>query len=188
MKEKKEINIILAIILVIVVVGILVFISIKNKTESTEETSSLSYGENGVTGGDAGKINMQTNDSSGANSQTGGQAVDKGGVKVTVLSQGSGKTAKDGDKVSMNYTGMFTDGTKFDSNVDPKFQHVEPFTFTLGAGQVIKGWDVGVEGMKEGEKRKLEITPEYGYGASGIPGAIPGNATLIFEVELLKVN
>jgi FKBP-type peptidyl-prolyl cis-trans isomerase len=190
-EANKELSITLAIVLVFIVVGVLVFISIKNKTESSPETSSLSYGENGVTGGDTEKINMQTNGNSENTSEQGGanpQTVDKGGVKITVLREGSGKVAKAGNSVSMNYTGTLTNGTVFDSNVDPKFHHVEPFTFNLGAGQVIKGWDVGVEGMKEGEKRKLEIAPEYGYGAGGIPGAIPGNATLIFEVELLKVN
>lgn len=100
----------------------------------------------------------------------------------------SGEIAKAGDEVSMNYTGRLQDGTVFDSNVDPKFQHVEPFTFTLGAGQVIAGWDKGIVGMKVGEKKTLTILPEDGYGASGAGSAIPPNATLIFEVELLKIN
>jgi FKBP-type peptidyl-prolyl cis-trans isomerase len=96
-------------------------------------------------------------------------------------------TAQAGDKVSMNYTGRLTDGTVFDSNTDPKFGHVEPFEFTLGAGQVIKGWDQGIAGMKVGEKKHLSIPPELGYGAQGYPPVIPPNATLEFDVELLSV-
>ena len=97
-------------------------------------------------------------------------------------------TAKLGDTVSMNYTGKLEDGTVFDSNVDPKFQHVEPFVFELGAGKVIAGWDKGIIGMKVGEKKILTIPPEDGYGAFGIPGVIPPNAILIFDVELLEIS
>mgnify|MGYP001558172010 CR=1 FL=1 len=100
----------------------------------------------------------------------------------------TGETAKAGDEVSMNYTGRLENGTVFDSNVDPKFQHVEPFVFKLGAGQVIAGWDKGIVGMKVGEKKTLTIPPEDGYGARGAGSAIPPNATLIFDVELLKIN
>jgi FKBP-type peptidyl-prolyl cis-trans isomerase len=76
----------------------------------------------------------------------------------------------------------------FDSNVDPKFQHVEPFIFNLGAGQVIPGWDKGIVGMKVGEKKTLTIAPEDAYGANGVGGVIPPNATLIFDVELVSIN
>lgn len=99
-----------------------------------------------------------------------------------------GEVAKVGDIVSMNYTGRLQNGKVFDSNVDPKFQHVEPFVFTLGAGQVIPGWDKGIVGMKVGEKKNLTIAPEDAYGANGIPGVIPPNSTLIFEVELVAIN
>jgi FKBP-type peptidyl-prolyl cis-trans isomerase len=97
------------------------------------------------------------------------------------------QVAKAGDKVSMNYTGRLEDGTVFDSNVDPKFNHVEPFIFNLGAGQVIPGWDKGIVGMKVGEKRTLEIPPEDAYGERGITGVIPPNAKLIFDVELVGI-
>ncbi|MBP7006983.1 MAG: FKBP-type peptidyl-prolyl cis-trans isomerase [Candidatus Pacebacteria bacterium] len=97
------------------------------------------------------------------------------------------QVAKAGDKVSMNYTGRLEDGTVFDSNVDPKFNHVEPFVFKLGAGQVIAGWDKGIVGMKVGEKKTLEIEPADGYGATGVPGVIPANAKLIFDVELVGI-
>ena len=110
------------------------------------------------------------------------------GVKITVVNEGNGDEAVSGDVVSMNYTGRLVDGTVFDSNIDPQFNHVQPFAFNLGAGQVIKGWDVGIVGMKVGEKRTLEISPEAGYGANGVGGVIPPNATLIFEVELLAIN
>lgn len=100
----------------------------------------------------------------------------------------SGEVAKVGDVVSMNYTGRLENGTVFDSNVDPKFKHVEPFVFNLGAGQVIAGWDKGIVGMKVGEKKTLTIAPADGYGANGVPGVIPPNAILIFDVELLAIK
>src|SRR5258706_15711727 len=98
------------------------------------------------------------------------------------------EVAKKGDVVSVNYTGRLEDGTVFDSNVDPKFHHVEPFVFTLGAGQVIPGWDKGIVGMKVGEKKTLTIPPEDAYGAAGAGGGNPPNATLIFDVELLAIK
>jgi peptidylprolyl isomerase len=110
------------------------------------------------------------------------------GVQVTIIKEGSGDVAKSGDTVDMNYTGKLADGTVFDSNVDPKFGHVEPFSFTIGAGEVIQGWEVGVAGMKVGEKRTLIIAPEFAYGATGAGGVIPPNATISFEVELLGIK
>lgn len=110
------------------------------------------------------------------------------GLKIEDIKVGTGAEAVSGKKITVNYTGNLEDGTVFDSNVDPKFGHVEPFVFNLGAGQVIQGWDKGFAGMKIGGKRKLTIPPELGYGANGAGGVIPPNATLIFEVELLKVE
>ncbi len=97
---------------------------------------------------------------------------------------GEGPAAKSGDVVTVHYTGWLTDGTKFDSSVD----RGEPFTFNLGAHEVIAGWDQGVAGMQVGGKRTLTIPPELGYGARGAGGAIPPNAKLIFEVELLSID
>ena len=106
------------------------------------------------------------------------------GQDITI---GTGAEAKSGDSVKVNYTGTLIDGTVFDSNVDPKFKHVEPFIFNLGTGQVIKGWDIGVAGMKVGGKRLLIIPPSFGYGDQD-QGPIPANSILIFEVELLGVT
>ena len=146
--EKKNMNIVLAVVICLILVGVLIFISINNK------------------------INMvSNNDSNTINSTT-----------------PSGDIAKTGDTVSMNYTGRLENGTVFDSNVDPKFNHMEPFVFTLGAGQVIPGWDKGIVGMKVGEKKTLTIPPQDAYGANGIPGAIPPNSTLIFDVELIGIK
>ncbi len=97
------------------------------------------------------------------------------------------KTAQNGDQVTVNYTGMLENGTVFDSNVDPKFGHVQPFTFQLGTGMVIKGWDEGVLGMAVGEKKHLVIPADKAYGDRAI-GAIPANSTLIFDVEVLAIN
>ena len=105
------------------------------------------------------------------------------GVLSQDLVVGSGETAAVGDSVTVHYVGVLENGKVFDSSVD----RGQPFTFTLGAGQVIKGWDTGVVGMQVGGKRRLTISPEFGYGAQGI-GPIPPNATLIFEVQLLGVK
>ncbi|MDX7953638.1 FKBP-type peptidyl-prolyl cis-trans isomerase [Lichenihabitans sp. Uapishka_5] len=105
------------------------------------------------------------------------------GLQIEEITEGTGAEAKPGASVQVHYTGWLTDGKKFDSSKD----RGQPFVFKLGGGQVIRGWDEGVEGMKVGGSRKLTIPPELGYGARGAGGVIPPNATLVFEVELLGV-
>jgi FKBP-type peptidyl-prolyl cis-trans isomerase len=105
-------------------------------------------------------------------------------LKIEDLQVGTGDEAQKGKTVSVHYTGWLENGTKFDSSHDRR----QPFSFPLGAGHVIRGWDEGVAGMKVGGKRKLTIPPDLGYGARGAGGVIPPNATLIFEVELLGVK
>jgi FKBP-type peptidyl-prolyl cis-trans isomerase len=105
------------------------------------------------------------------------------GLYYQDLELGGGDEAVSGQTVFVHYTGWLHDGAKFDSSLDGG----EPFSFTLGAGEVIQGWDEGVQGMREGGKRKLVIPFSLGYGASGHPAGIPGYATLVFEVELLDV-
>jgi len=149
--EKKNMNIVLAVVICLVLAGVLVFISINNK---------INMPSNNNTNNTVGEVNNTIS------------AVD---------------VAKAGDTVSMNYTGRLENGTVFDSNVDPKFNHVEPFVFILGAGQVISGWDKGIVGMKVGEKKTLTIPPADAYGANG-QEPIPPNSTLIFEVELVAIK
>jgi peptidylprolyl isomerase/FKBP-type peptidyl-prolyl cis-trans isomerase FkpA len=106
------------------------------------------------------------------------------GMTVQDIKEGTGATAANGDQVTVNYVGTLTNGTTFDSSIARN----QPFTFNLGAGQVIKGWDLGVAGMRVGGERKLVIPPSLGYGSQGTPGGpIPPNATLIFTVYLLNV-
>jgi hypothetical protein len=108
----------------------------------------------------------------------------EGGMKVQDVVVGTGDEAKTGMAVAVNYTGTLEDGTKFDSSYDRN----QPFQFVLGTGMVIKGWDVGIVGMRVGGKRRLAIPPEMGYGAKGSGSKIPPNAALYFDVELLAVQ
>jgi FKBP-type peptidyl-prolyl cis-trans isomerase FkpA len=106
------------------------------------------------------------------------------GVRIEELVVGTGAAAERGKTVVVHYTGWLTDQTKFDSSHD----RGQPFSFVLGAGAVIRGWDQGVQGMKVGGRRRLTIPPDMAYGAAGVPPVIPANATLVFEVELLEVK
>ncbi len=160
MKE-NSMNATLAVVIFLAVIGGFVYISTNKDNAYSEEEAKI------------------TEEESVQNTQS-------EGVKITVLEEGGGEVASPGDTVAMNYTGKLADGTVFDSNVDAKFGHVEPLKFTLGGGQVIEGWDIGIDGMREGEKRVLEVESDYAYGANGY-GPIPPYAALVFEVELLKI-
>ncbi|NTW14778.1 MAG: FKBP-type peptidyl-prolyl cis-trans isomerase [Candidatus Moranbacteria bacterium] len=106
-------------------------------------------------------------------------------LKIEKLADGTGdRTTKKGDTISVHYTGTLTDGTKFDSSLD----RGTPFSFTLGGGQVIAGWDQGLLDMRVGEKRRLTIPASLGYGSRGAGGVIPPNATLVFETELISIK
>jgi FKBP-type peptidyl-prolyl cis-trans isomerase len=105
-------------------------------------------------------------------------------LNIKVIAEGTGRAAQNGERISVAYTGKLTDGTIFDSSIP----RGEPFVLTLGKGEVIAGWEIGLLGMKVGEKRQLTIPSELAYGEAGFPGVIPGGATLIFDVELLAIQ
>ena len=106
-------------------------------------------------------------------------------IEIEELAEGEGEGVKDGDTVSMHYRGSFPEsGEEFDSS----YSRNAPFSFKVGSGQVIKGFDMGVLGLKKGGKRRITIPPELGYGARGAGGAIPPNATLVFEIEIMDIR
>lgn len=117
-------------------------------------------------------------------STEGAVAPDDGKLKIEDIQEGTGKPAQTGETVVVHYTGRLINGIKFDSSLDRN----QPFSFRLGAGEVIKGWDEGIVGMKEGGKRRLTIPPALGYGRNGSPPKIPPDSTLVFDVELLKIK
>lgn len=106
------------------------------------------------------------------------------GMKVEILKEGTGEGAKAGDNIVVNYVGTLLDGTKFDSSIDRN----QPFPYTLGQNMVIRGWELGLLGMKVGEKRRLTIPSDLAYGDAGRPPVIPQKATLIFEIDMLSIN
>jgi FKBP-type peptidyl-prolyl cis-trans isomerase len=127
----------------------------------------------------------KSEDAAAPAASTGAAAPQGGGLIIEEVKLGDGVVATKGKTVSVHYTGVLTNGTKFDSSLD----RGQPIVFPLGTGRVIKGWDQGIEGMKVGGKRKLTIPPELAYGARGTPGGpIPPNATLVFDVELVAVQ
>ena len=126
----------------------------------------------------------QAKTASGPTKVTGAPVKTPSGLEYWDIKVGTGAVAQAGHKVKVDYTGWLTNGKQFDSSVGTG----KPFEFMLGAGQVIKGWDEGVAGMKVGGKRQLRIPPDLAYGAKGYPGAIPANATLIFDVQLVDAK
>lgn len=145
-----------------------------------KNTGKSSVGEIRVPGGESKEPVVQSKDNQSKRETSMAEE-----LKIEVLKEGSGdRVTKKGDTISVHYVGTLTDGTKFDSSVD----RGEPFSFTVGAGQVIRGWDEGLLGMKVGEKRKLTIPSEMGYGSRGAGAFIPPNATLVFETELMDIK
>lgn len=190
---KKEIkgSMIIYILIVLLVVALMIFLSIRKTEAPTNIDTKVG------TEGNLNEVimdntqqtqNEEVKKDESAQSDLKTESLEGGAIKVTILKEGDGDVAKSGDTVAMGYTGKLLNGTTFDSNVDPKFGHPQPFTFTLGEGRVIKGWDIGVAGMKIGEKRKLEIKSEYAYGNYSPSALIPANSDMVFEVELLAIK
>ena len=127
-----------------------------------------------------GRPTMAQSETTGSNPEV----TTESGLKYVDLVVGTGREATAGNLATVHYTGWLTNGTKVDSSVDRR----DPFSFPIGSGKVIRGWDEGVVGMKVGGKRKLTIPPQLGYGSRGAGGVIPPNATLVFDVELLEVR
>lgn len=170
--QKSYMLVVIFLILLSVVGGIIVF-SYKKSSDSSLQTATPSA--------------TITSDTSEAGESfatpSGSPTMNTTELQIEDQKIGTGETAVPGKKVTVNYVGTLTNGSKFDSSYDRN----QPFSFTLGAGEVIEGWDLGVEGMKVGGKRKLIIPPSLGYGSSDL-GVIPPNSTLTFEVELLEVE
>ena len=146
--------------IVVVVVALLIVLIVYFRGKSSPQVEDYSVGQN--------KADQAMEDN----------------LKVEDIEIGTGTEAVNGKILTVHYTGTLSDGIKFDSSID----RGQPFSFSLGASQVIAGWDQGLLGMKVGGKRKLTIPPQLAYGDQGVPGAIPPNAALIFEVELLDVK
>jgi len=184
---KKQGMFIVVLIIILIVVGLVIFISKGSSSSSPAAPTDASATQNTITPTSTPTQTTTPPASQSDAVQTSQTTTTADGLKITTVAQGTGVGAAVGDLVSVNYTGKLTDGTVFDSNVDPKFGHVQPFQFPLGAGQVIKGWDEGVLGMKVGGKRTLTIPASLGYGPQG-QGPIPPNATLIFDVEVTAIS
>lgn len=170
--QKGNIGVIVSFIIVVLVIGLVIY-SLMNRPTKEDPLEGIKKGEISENSqqSNPGQANPVVRDESLSNNN-------KNNME---------QIAKNGDTLVMNYTGRFTDGKVFDSNVDPKFGHVTPFEFKLGAGMVIKGWDEGLVGMKVGEKKVLTVPSEKGYGPNDYAG-IPGGSTLIFDVELVGIK
>ncbi len=169
-------------ILVIVVVGIVIW---GTHSKKTAEVLPPAPEESAVAGP---QEPVPTKDYNANAPLSKNKVILQNGMKIEITKEGTGTPISKGEVAVMNYTGRLENGTVFDSNIDAKFKHVEPFSFTLGENRVIQGWEQGVLGMKVGESRTLTIPGELAYGPSGIPGVIPPNATLIFDVTLITIK
>jgi FKBP-type peptidyl-prolyl cis-trans isomerase len=156
-----------------------VFFAVSCAGEAETDTASMA-------GEDAASESEESvmSETSGPPPVTGDTTTTASGLQLIAIADGSGAMAQQGQVVEVHYTGYLTDGTKFDSSVDGG----EPYAFPLGMGRVIPGWDEALGLMRVGDKRRLIIPPELGYGSRGYPGAIPPNATLIFDVELVGIR
>ena len=167
-----------SIIIVVLFIGVVVYAGIyqtkqAGKENAPAETAVINE-EQKVTSTETAPVEQQTQ-----------KPMEQTELGIKTVHEGTGAVATNGKKVTVNYTGKFADGTVFDSSLKPGRT---PFEFTLGTGQVIKGWDMGVLGMKVGEKRELTIPYTLGYGETGYPPVIPAKTTLYFDVELLGVQ
>ena len=152
--------------------------------KNDEQKSATAESENATPAGDAGTTPTETGAVTEAPAEGGAVEASVTELKSTDIKEGTGAEAVDGTEVTVHYVGTLTDGKTFDSSRERN----QPFVFELGKGHVIKGWEVGVKGMKVGGKRKLVIPPDLGYGEKGAGSVIPPNATLVFEIELIAVK
>jgi FKBP-type peptidyl-prolyl cis-trans isomerase len=172
---------ILIVVIVLAAVGV-VFSLEKTIAPTTEKSVDVQSEVNKMTKGSGAGNQTATSSNISANNNNKNQSMQ---LEIKTTQAGTGDRAvKTGDTIGVYYTGKLTDGTTFDSNVGSG----KPFEFTVGAGMVIQGWEQGFIGAKVGEKRTLTIPADLGYGAAGAPGAIPPNATLIFDVELVSIK
>ena len=176
--DKNYFFVTLFLVLLVVVGGVLVFRIPAPQTNRTSQNSSVS---DNISTADTNTLGAEISPTPNASGSAGTNMNDQLVIQDEVV--GTGAEAVAGKKITVNYLGTLTNGTKFDSSYDRN----QPFIFNLGAGEVIQGWDKGFTGMKVGGKRKLTIPPSLGYGSQDM-GSIPPNSTLIFEVELLKVE
>jgi len=191
MLNKKQI--ISVSVVVLAVIAVLIFVSGKaggrDNPKASENPSQKTVDSQKTTDNSSHKSTksqstMQNDKSASTTPSAEGYVPKINGVTIEVLKAGSGdKVVKSGDTISVHYTGTLEDGTVFDSSIPRK----QPFSFSIGQGEVIRGWDEGLIGMKVGEKRKLTISPEMGYGAQA-NGPIPANSFLIFETELMGIE
>ncbi len=166
--QKKNIKLTISFIIVIAFVGLIIY----SMANPRPESNSNIINKNQLQTKTEKLMEQNTNVNPGANTNP----------KIE-----ADRVAKDGDILTVDYTGKLENGTVFDSSTDPKFRHVKPFVFTLGTGSVIKGWEEGFLGMKVGEEKTLVVPPDKAYGAQGV-GIIPPNATLIFKVKLISIK
>lgn len=171
---------------VIVLAIVIIFVLVKKPTEVPTTNPAL---DGGTTSAPLESTNpaAQNQTATTPAAQSKNHGIVKDGMTIEIQKEGTGPAIANGQTAVVNYTGSLVDGTVFDSNIDPKFGHVQPFSFTL-PGQVIQGWNEGIPGMKVGETRKLTIPSALAYGPNGIPGTIPPNATLIFVVTLTAIK